>query len=93
VTIHRNERVLAYMIVAVIAVAIIDLIGVLIAAAAGAASIWPIFGVLPLIALPLGILLILALTVISARRRSAEARAQLAAQRPTKPKPRSASKN
>ncbi|TXN30884.1 hypothetical protein [Lacisediminihabitans profunda] len=91
-TIHRNERVLAYMIVTVIAVAILDLIGVLIAAAAGAKSIWPIFGVLPLIGLPLGILLIVALTVISARRRSAEARAQLEAERSAKPKPRSKSK-
>lgn len=76
------------MIVAVIAVAIVDLIGVLIAAAAGAKAILPIFGVLPLIGLPLGIVLIVALTVISARRRSAEARAQLEAERSAKPKAR-----
>ena len=60
------------MIVAVLAIAILDLLGVLIAAAAGVKSLWPVLGALPLVGLPLGMLLIIALLIVSARRRSRE---------------------
>ncbi len=68
------------MIVAILALSILDLVGVLIAAAAGVTDLWPILRILPLLGLPIAMLLILVLLVINARRRSREA------QLPTKTK-------
>ena len=68
------------MIVAILALSILDLVGVLIAAAAGVTDLWAILRILPLLGLPIAMLLILVLLVINARRRSREA------QRPTKTK-------
>jgi len=79
VTIHRNERIMAYMIVAIIGLSIVAFFAVIIATFAGmqgpdfAVGIWPAVAYMPLIGLPIGLLLIITLIVLSARRRGKEA--------------------
>jgi hypothetical protein len=81
VTIHRNERVLAFMALAIVAVSIIAFFAILIAAGAGLtykqfqSGIWPSVAILPDIGLPIAFVLILALLITNLRRRSREAKA------------------
>jgi hypothetical protein len=67
------------MIVAILAVSILDLIVVLILASSNAKHVWPIIGVFPLLGLPIAMILILTLVILSARRRSRDAAAEVAA--------------
>lgn len=77
---NRVERVLAYMVAAVIVVSLACFVALIIATAAGlerddfAAGIWPIVTILPLIGLPIGFVLIIALLVVSAVRRGRAAK-------------------
>jgi hypothetical protein len=78
VTIHRNERIMAYMIVAIVGLSIVAFFAVIIGTFAGmtgpdfAVGIWPAVAYLPLVGLPIGLLLIIALLIISIRRRGRE---------------------
>jgi uncharacterized membrane protein len=85
VTFHRNERLLAFMMLAIVGLSILAFLAVIIGTAAGlnakdfAGGVWPAVFTLPLIGLPIGFLLIVILLIITARRRSREARAEAAA--------------
>jgi ABC-type dipeptide/oligopeptide/nickel transport system permease component len=77
---NRLERVLAYMIVGIVAVSLICFVAIIVATAAGmsredfAQGLWPMVSVIPLVGLPLGVILIVALLLVSVRRRSRAAR-------------------
>ena len=81
VTIHRNERVLAFMIAGIVGLSIVAFLTVIIATASGLpgnqfqGGFWQAVALLPGVGLPVGFLLIIALLVISGRRRSREATA------------------
>lgn len=72
---HRLERVLAYMVAAVILVSLASFVALIIGTGAGlarddfATGIWPIVTMMPLIGLPIGFILIVTLLVVSAVRR------------------------
>jgi FtsH-binding integral membrane protein len=77
----RIERILAYMVAALVGLSVLAFVAVLIGTASGVGANdgfsqggWPIILVLPLIALPLGFLLLIALLVTSGVRRGHEAR-------------------
>ncbi|HXD60912.1 MAG TPA: multidrug ABC transporter ATPase [Lacisediminihabitans sp.] len=78
-TIHRNERVIAYMIVAIVGLSIVAFFAVIVGTFNGmtgpdfAQGIWPAVAYAPLIGLPIGFLLIIVLLVLGARRRGREA--------------------
>ena len=81
VTIHRNERVLAFMIAGIVGLSIVALFALMIAPASGLPAnqfqggFWQAVALLPGVGLPIGFLLIIALLVISARRRGRDAAA------------------
>jgi uncharacterized membrane protein len=81
VTINRNERVIAYMIAAIVGLSILAFLSIIIGTAVGldqaafTSGIWPAVYVLPEIGLPIGFVLIIVLLILSARRRAREARA------------------
>lgn len=85
VTFHRNERVLAFMMLAIVGLSILAFLAVIIGTAAGlnardfAGGVWPAVFTLPLIGLPIGFILIIVLLVTTARRRGREAKAEEAA--------------
>lgn len=73
----RRERVLAFMVAAVIGLSIVAFIAALIAKTAGvdfSTGVWPTVLVLPLVGLPIGVILIIALLVVSSIRRVRESR-------------------
>lgn len=70
----RVETVLAYMAVGVIGVSLVSMLIVLVSSAAGAAKNFALLAQIPLIGLPLGALLIIALVVTGVTRRSRENR-------------------
>ena len=80
VTAHRGERILAFMVASAIGLSIICFVAVIIATAVGVGrdgfsqNPWPIIIVLPSIGLPIGLVLVIALIVISGLRRGREAR-------------------
>jgi len=77
VTVHRTERVLAYMVASSIGLAILAIVALLIAGVARidtTSGIWLSVVVLPPIGLAIGVLLIIALVIVSAIRRSRAAR-------------------
>ena len=77
VTIHRNERVLAFIIASCLGLSVIAIVAIFIGRAAGAvmnSQIWVTVVVLPSIGIPLGVLLMIILLVVSALRRAREAR-------------------
>ncbi|WP_354568233.1 multidrug ABC transporter ATPase [Glaciihabitans sp. UYNi722] len=84
-TFHRNERVLAFMMLAIVGLSILAFLSVIIGTAAGlnardfAGGVWPAVFTLPLIGLPIGFILIIVLLVTTARRRGREAKAEEAA--------------
>ena len=80
---NRLERILAYMVAAVVGLSILCFLAVIIGTSAGvgdndgfSAGVWPIVISVPNLGLPLGFLLIIALLVTSAIRRSREAKEQ-----------------
>jgi uncharacterized membrane protein len=84
VTIHRNERVLAFMIAGIVGLSIVAFLTVIIATASGLpgnqfkGGFWQAVALLPGVGLPIGFLLIIVLIVISGLRRSREAKAEAA---------------
>ncbi|CAN5137224.1 hypothetical protein BH11ACT4_BH11ACT4_07980 [soil metagenome] len=75
---NRTERILAFMIASAIGLSIICFIVVIIATAAGLKNFgtppWPTVIILPAIGLPIGLVLMIALIIISGLRRGREAR-------------------
>ncbi|MEP6482181.1 MAG: hypothetical protein ABJA94_09265 [Rhodoglobus sp.] len=75
---NRSERVLAFMVASAIGLSILCFIVVIIATAAGLKNFgtppWPTVIILPAIGLPLGLVLMIALIIISGLRRGREAR-------------------
>ncbi len=74
---HRLERVLAYMVAAVILVSLASFVALIIGTGASidfTTGIWPFVVVLPLVGLPIGFVLIIALLVVSAVRRGRAAK-------------------
>lgn len=78
---RRLERVFAYMVAAVIGASILAFIIVIIGTVAGAGAndgmsqgAWPFIFMFPLVGLPIGFVLIIALMIISSVRRSRAAR-------------------
>lgn len=81
VTDHRAERVLAYMVAATIGISILAFLAVMIGTLAGVGAddgfsqgVWPVILVLPLIGLPLGFILLIALLILNGVRRARESR-------------------
>ena len=74
----RIERSLAFMIAAVLGLSILSFIAMIIGTAAGVRDfgegLWPVIIFLPLIGLPIGLLLMIALLIINMRRRLRDAR-------------------
>lgn len=76
-TVHRTERVLAYMVASSLGLAILAIVALLIAGLAGIRTnegVWLTVVVLPPIGLALAVLLIIALVIVSAIRRARAAR-------------------
>ncbi len=81
ITDHRLERILAYMVAATVGLSIIAFFAVMIGTLAGVGAddgfsegIWPFVLVLPLIGLPIGFVLLVALLIVNGVRRSRESR-------------------
>lgn len=76
--VNRTERVLIFMIAAIVALSILSFFATLIGTAAGVTDFgvgaWPVVLVLPLIGLPIAFVMFIAFIVISAVRRSRENR-------------------
>lgn len=76
-TVHRTERVLAYMVASSIVLALLAIVALLIAGIARidtTSGVWLTITVLPPIGLVFGVAFIIALVVVSAIRRSRTAR-------------------
>jgi len=77
---NRVERVIAYMVAAIVVVSVASFVAVIIGTAAGigreelATGIWPFVTILPLIGLPIGFILIIVLLVVSVVRRGRAAK-------------------
>lgn len=77
---RRIERILAYMIAAVVGLSILCFLALIIGTAAGvtaeqfSAAPWPMIVVLPAIGLPLGLLLLVVLLIVTAIRRGRESK-------------------
>lgn len=72
---HRLERVLAYMVAGIIVLSLASFVALLVGTSMGleredfTQGLWPVVTILPLIGLPIGFVLIIALLVVSAVRR------------------------
>jgi len=73
VTSRRAERILAYMLASALGLSIIAMLASIIGGQS-MDGVWPVIRVLPLIGLPIGVLLLLALLVVSSIRRGREAK-------------------
>ena len=77
---NRVERILAYMVAGIIVLSLASFVAVIIATASGleprdfTSGVWPVITVLPLIGLPIGFLLLIALLIVNGVRRSRESR-------------------
>lgn len=78
---HRAERILAYMVAATVGLSILAFLAVMIGTLAGVGAddgfsrgVWPFVLVLPLVGLPIGFLLLIALLVVNGVRRSRQSR-------------------
>jgi len=78
VDVNRNERILAYMVASAIGLSIIAIIAVIAGTGFGVKDfdegIWPVLIVLPSIGLPIGVLLLIALVIVIAVRKSRAAK-------------------
>ena len=78
VDVNRNERILAYMLASAIGLSVLAIIAILAATGLGVRDfdegIWPAIIILPSIGFPIGIILLVVLVVVSARRKSRAAR-------------------
>jgi hypothetical protein len=78
VDVNRNERILAYMLASAIGLSVLAIIAILAGTGLGVRDfdegIWPVIIVLPNIGFPIGIILLVVLVVVSARRKSRAAR-------------------
>ena len=78
VDVNRNERILAYMLASAIGLSVLAIIAILAGNGLGVRDfdegIWPIVIVLPNIGFPIGIILLVVLVIVSARRKSRAAR-------------------
>ena len=78
VDVNRNERILAYMLASAIGLSILAIIAILVGTGVGVRDfdegVWPAIIMLPNIGFPLGIILLVVLVVVSARRKSRAAR-------------------
>jgi hypothetical protein len=78
--VERSERIMAYAIVVAIAVSVAAFVAIIVGTWSGMNAadfgdgLWPVVAWAPYIGLPVGIILILALVISSARRRSRSAR-------------------
>jgi cell shape-determining protein MreD len=77
--VRRIDRILAYMSIGLVLLAIVSFFALLIAGAIGGvdfeSGLWPVIRLLPLVALPIGFLLLFALLIMSFVRRSRENKA------------------
>ena len=77
---QRLERILAFMVASAIGLSIVSFLAVIIASGVGVTGEqfsqppWPTIIVLPVIGLPLGVLVLIALLIVSGLRRGREAR-------------------
>lgn len=77
---HRLERILAFMVASAIGLSIVSFLAVIIASGVGVTGEqfsqppWPTILVLPVIGLPLGVIVLIALLIVSGLRRGREAR-------------------
>lgn len=75
---NRGERILAFMVASAVALSIIAFLSIIIGTAAGVRNFgegaWPVVIFLPQIGLPLGLILMIALIVMSWRRRGRDAK-------------------
>jgi hypothetical protein len=77
---NRLERVLAFMILGIVALSLICFVAIIVATATGmsrddfAQGLWPMVSVIPLFGLPLGMVLIVVLLLVSVRRRGRAAK-------------------
>ena len=78
ITDHRVERILAFMVASAIGLSIIAFLAVIIGTAVGvkdfSGGVWPVAIVLPAVGLPIGLVLMIALIIVSGLRRGREAR-------------------
>ena len=78
ITDHRAERVLAFMVASAIGLSIIAFLAVIIGTATGvtdfSGGVWPVAIVLPAIGLPIGLVLMIALIIVSGLRRGRESK-------------------
>jgi NhaP-type Na+/H+ or K+/H+ antiporter len=76
--IHRIERALAYAAASVVGLGVVCIVIILVAALSGHGNsnegIWPTVSLLPVIAFPIGILLVIGWVVVSIIRRTRETR-------------------
>ncbi|WP_411558056.1 multidrug ABC transporter ATPase [Plantibacter sp. MPB07] len=81
-SISRPERILAYMVVTIVAVSIAAFVAVMVGTATGleqgdfAVGLWPVVTILPLVGLPIAFLMLITLIIVGAVRRSRESRGQ-----------------
>jgi len=77
---QRLERILAFMVASAIGLSIVSFLAVIIASGVGVTGEqfsqppWPTILVLPVIGLPLGVIILIALLIVSGLRRGREAR-------------------
>jgi hypothetical protein len=78
VDVNRNERIIAYMLASAIGLSVLAIIAILAGTGLGVRDfdegIWPVIIILPNIGFPLGIILLIVLVLVSARRKSRVAR-------------------
>jgi hypothetical protein len=78
VDVNRNERILAYMLASAIGLSVLAIIAILAGTGLGVRDfdegIWPVIIILPNIGFPIGIILLIVLVLVSARRKSRVAR-------------------
>jgi uncharacterized membrane protein len=80
ITAHRVERILAFMVASAVGLSIVAFLAIIIGTGVGlkaadfSGGIWPVVFVLPLVGLPIGLVLLIALIVISGIRRGREAK-------------------
>ena len=79
-SISRPERILAYMVVTIVAVSIAAFVAVMVGTATGleqgdfAVGVWPVVTILPLVGLPIAFLMLITIIIVGAVRRSRESR-------------------